>query len=73
MSTRRRHAQIHLPPMTGEQAHAVATALERALVAVWRTHRDELEEIQARPFRDPQPGRTIRPPSDADVDDAEIF
>ena len=29
MISRRRHAQIHLPPMTGEQAYLLAAALER--------------------------------------------
>lgn len=53
--------------MTGEQAHAVAVALERALAAVWRVHRDALEEIQARPFCTLPP--RIRSPGDPDYEE----
>lgn len=62
-----RRVRFSLPPMTGEQAHAVAVALERALAAVWRVHRDALEEIQARPFCTLPP--RIRSPGDPDYEE----
>ncbi len=75
MTARRlRHAQIHLPPLTGEQAWFVADVLERALSAIWRTHGDDMADFQGRVFPD------IPPPPDAvtlvdcdDPDDDLIF
>ena len=56
MISRRRHAQIHLPPMTGEQAYLLAAALERAVRAIWRAHGDAMADFQGRVFPDAMPG-----------------
>jgi hypothetical protein len=58
-----RHAQIHLPPLTGEQAYLLAALLERAVAAIWRAHGDAMADFHGRVFPD------APPPPDA-VDDA---
>jgi len=35
---RRRHAQLHLPPLSPPQALTVVTVLERAIAAIVRAH-----------------------------------
>ena len=48
---RRRHAQLHLPPLSPPQALTVVTVLERAIAAIVRAHgadmRHHLEMRQA--------------------------
>ena len=39
------HAQIHFPPLTGEEALLVANLLDRALAALWRTHGDAMADL----------------------------
>jgi hypothetical protein len=41
------HAQIHLPPLTAEEALLVANLLDRAIAALWRTHGDAMAELLA--------------------------
>jgi hypothetical protein len=55
----RRHAQIHLPPLTAEQAYHLVRILQRAESAIWRAHGDEMADLQGRD-RPEEP-----PPSDA--------
>ena len=55
----RRHAQIHLPPLTAEQAYLVVRVLQRAESAIWRAHGDEMADLQGRDRPDEPP------PSDA--------
>ena len=40
----RRRARIHLPPLSGEQALALAAFLERAVAAIWRAHGDDMAD-----------------------------
>lgn len=44
---RRPHAQIHLPPLSAHDALALVDLLERAVAAVWRTHGEDMAELQA--------------------------
>jgi hypothetical protein len=48
----RRHAQIHLPPMSGKQAYLLAATLERAVAAIWRAHGDAMADFQGAAFPD---------------------
>ena len=40
--SRRRHAQLHLPPLSPPQALTVVTVLERAIAAIVRAHGDDM-------------------------------
>jgi hypothetical protein len=55
VSRRRRHAQIHLPPLTGQEAYLLAAILERAVSAIWRAHGDDMADFQGRAFTDAPP------------------
>jgi hypothetical protein len=61
-----RHAQIHLPTLSGEQAYLLAAVLERAVAAIWRAHGDAMADFQGRVFPD------APPPSDAVVDGRDV-
>jgi hypothetical protein len=63
---RRRHAQIHLPPLTGQEAYLLVAALERAVSAIWRAHGDDMADFQGRAFPDEPP-----PPDAVDVADRD--
>jgi hypothetical protein len=56
------HAQVHLPPLTAEEALLLVNLLERFERAVWRAHGDAMAEfIGARGIEaehDPEPGDT---------------
>ena len=39
---RRRHAQLHLPPLSANEALTVVTILERAIAAIIRAHGDDM-------------------------------
>jgi hypothetical protein len=52
---RHRYVQIHLPPLTGEQAYILAAILERAVSAIWRAHGDDMADFQGRVFPDAPP------------------
>ena len=32
------HAQVHLPPLTAEEALLLCNLMDRAIAALWRTH-----------------------------------
>jgi hypothetical protein len=49
------HAQIHLPPLTGEHAYFLACVLERAVSAIGRAHGDDIADFQGRAFPDAPP------------------
>ena len=38
----RSHAQLHLPPLTGDEALLVANVLQRMADAIWRAHGDAM-------------------------------
>ena len=60
--TRRRHAQLHLPPLSPRQALAVVTVLQRAIAAIVRAHgpdMNHLVEMQHREARARRHGLTI--------------
>ena len=42
-----RHAQIHLPPLTGDEALLLVNLLDRAITAIWRAHADEMADLLA--------------------------
>jgi hypothetical protein len=44
----RRHAQIHLPPLSGEDASRLLVWLERASSAIWRAHGPEILNFRLR-------------------------
>jgi len=45
--TRRRRAQIHLPPLSPRDALAVVAVLERAIAAIGRAHGDDMRQERA--------------------------
>ena len=57
-----RHAQIHLPPLTGDEALLLVNLLDRAITAIWRAHADEMADLLA--CEDPQ-AAVSREPGDA--------
>ena len=54
---RRRHAQLHLPPLSPQQALTLVTVLDRAIAAIRRAHGDamrhhlEMRQAEARARR----------------------
>lgn len=42
--TRRRHAQIHLPPLSPRDALTLVALIERAVAAIERAHGEEIRE-----------------------------
>jgi len=53
--SRRRHAQIHLPPLDAEQAVMVVRVLKEAIDAIWRAHGDEMGEYLERAYAGSMP------------------
>ena len=45
--TRPPHAQIHLPPLTADQALLLVNLLDRAIAAIWRTHGEQMADLRA--------------------------
>jgi len=41
--SRRRHAQLHLPPLSAKEALALVAVLQRAIAAIVRTHGDAMQ------------------------------
>lgn len=41
------HAQIHLPPLTANEALLLVNLLDRAIAALWRTHGDAMADLLA--------------------------
>ncbi len=39
------HAQIHFPPLTGEEALLVANLLDRVIHSLWRAHGDAMADL----------------------------
>lgn len=48
-----RHAQLHLPPLSGTDAYRLVALLEKAIRAIWRAHGDQMAEALARDFPSP--------------------
>jgi hypothetical protein len=44
--SRRRHAQLHLPPLSARDALALVAVLERAVAAIERAHGDEMRALR---------------------------
>lgn len=44
--TRRRHPQLHLPPLSARDALAVVAVLERAIAAIERAHGNGMRELR---------------------------
>jgi hypothetical protein len=73
-SRRRRHAQIHLPLLTGEEAYLLALILERAASAIWRAHGAAMADFQGRAFPDAPPPPDAVFTFDRDPnDDSDLF
>ena len=53
------HAQIHLPPLTAEEALLISNLLDRAIAALWRTHGDAMADLLA--CLDPDAAMSIDP------------
>jgi hypothetical protein len=70
------HAQVHLQPLTAEEALLVVGLLERAVAAIWRTHGDAMAEFLA--CHDPDAALLYQtdpdpaPPDPADLHDDDI-
>jgi hypothetical protein len=73
MTRRGRHAQIHLPTLSGEEAYLLVAALERAISAIWRAHGDAMADFQGRVFPDAPPPSDAVTVLDRTRDDDEIF
>ena len=43
----RRHAQLHLPPLSAKEALAVVAVLRRAIAAIGRAHGDAIQRYTA--------------------------
>ena len=43
---RRRHAQLHLPPLSARDALAVVDVLQRAIAAIERAHGDDMRALR---------------------------
>ncbi len=76
---RRRHPQLHLPPLDGHEALLIVAVCERIISAVWRAHGEDMGDILIEPLANrlpPEPCRAIRPPSLAilgDPSDDNLF
>jgi hypothetical protein len=67
---KRPHAQIHLPTLTAHDALALVDVLERAIAALWRTHGDDMAELQAaRGIETPRPPGAVWTTSPSPDDD----
>lgn len=47
-SCKRRHAQVHLPALTAEQAWVVVDVLERIIKAIWSAHGSDMVAYEQR-------------------------
>lgn len=61
--------RVTLPPLTAEQAWAVAEVLERVIRTIWKTHGVGMADYQGRawpdhPARQDDPSPTPEPPND---------
>ncbi len=45
---RRRHAQIHFPPLDASEALLVVNLFEKAITAIWRAHGDDMADYLGR-------------------------
>ena len=50
----RRHAQLHLPPLDGEEACHLVALLEKAIRAIWRAHGDAMADVIGRDHPAPE-------------------
>ena len=46
MTSPRRHAQIHLPPLDAGYALTLVDIFERAIEAIWRAHGQRMAELR---------------------------
>lgn len=66
---RRRRAQIHLPPLTAEEALQIVALLDRAIAAIWRAHGDAMADHQAMRGIETPPPRDAVPDGNPDAPD----
>ena len=74
------HAQVHFPPLTGEEALLVVNLLDRVITALYRTHGDAMADLLA--CVDPDASAALQtgpddqstaPPSSPSSDDDDNF
>ncbi len=69
---RARHTQIHLPPLTGDEACRLVHILERTIRAIWHAHGDAMADAIGRDHPVPEtlddrrPGEYISDPNRGD-------
>lgn len=44
---RRRHAQLHLPPLEAHEALLLVAMCERLIAAIWRAHGDAMANVKS--------------------------
>jgi hypothetical protein len=66
------HAQIHLPPLTANEALLLVNLLDHAIAALWRTHGDAMAELLACLDRNAV-DRTAAAPAHAPGDHDDLF
>lgn len=63
------HAQVHLPPLTGEEALLLCNLLDRAICALWRAHGHAMADLLA--CLDPDTPAPEQPPVSVATGDGE--
>ena len=71
MNPRRRHAQIHLPPLSADYAITLVDIFERAITAIWNAHGEAMSSRNALPGDHTRP-RDIVPSGDPNVPDPDF-
>ena len=69
---KRRHPQLHLPPLDADTALTVVAILERAIAAIWRAHGDPMAEL-LRQGRRANPAVEFVDDGDPDAPDDTLF
>lgn len=64
------HAQVHFPPLTGEEALLLVKLLERIERAIWRAHGDAMADFLG--CRDPDDALPKEPNSSPDVGPTDV-
>ena len=73
---RHRHAQVHFPPLTGQEALLIVNLLDRVITALYRTHGDAMADLLAcvdpGSLARPNPGDCTTQDSPAPTDDIDF-
>ena len=71
MTSRRPHAQIHLPPLSADYALTLADIFERTITAIWNAHGDAMSNLSALRGDRTKP-RDIVPSGDPNAPDSDF-